>query len=121
VPTIRLAHGPDADDSLMFCALAAGRVYTGDRAYVHDPAGIEALDRRAAPLDIVVATPGTRSTTPLALLLYQPAALTDIFLRMCANDFTAVRGGRTAVRCLLDEGRTAGLWPARVQATSMAV
>lgn len=141
MPTIRLAHSPDADDAFMFYALAAGKIDTGDRAYVHDLADRYALlphgasigdgygprlvartpppaDPRAALRDVVVATPGTRTTAHLALLLYQPAARTDSFVGMCVNDFTVDYGlrGRTAVQRLLDEGHKAGLLPARVQA-----
>ncbi len=45
--TIHLAHSPDADDAFMFWALAAGRIDTGDRRYVHELADIESLNRRA--------------------------------------------------------------------------
>src|SRR5438477_10817521 len=45
--TIHLAHGPDADDAFMFWALAAGRIDTGDRRYVHELGDIESLNRRA--------------------------------------------------------------------------
>src|SRR5437870_8525484 len=45
--TIHLAHSPDADDAFMFWALAAGKVDTGDRRYVHELADIESLNRRA--------------------------------------------------------------------------
>jgi len=45
--TIRLAHSPDADDAFMFWALAAGKIDTGDRRYVHELADIESLNRRA--------------------------------------------------------------------------
>lgn len=47
MPTLRLAHSPDADDAFMFHALAEGRIPTGDRAYVHELADIETLNRRA--------------------------------------------------------------------------
>jgi len=47
VTTIRLAHSPDADDAFMFWALAASRVDTGPRRYVHELADIETLNRRA--------------------------------------------------------------------------
>ncbi len=47
MPTLRLAHSPDADDAFMFYALAEGRIPTGDRAYVHELADIETLNRRA--------------------------------------------------------------------------
>jgi 1,4-dihydroxy-6-naphthoate synthase len=45
--TIHLAHSPDADDAFMFWALAAGRIDTGARRYVHELADIESLNRRA--------------------------------------------------------------------------
>jgi 5,8-dihydroxy-2-naphthoate synthase len=44
---IRLAHSPDSDDAFMFWALAAGKVDTGDRRYVHELGDIESLNRRA--------------------------------------------------------------------------
>ena len=47
MPTIRLAHSPDSDDAFMFYALAAGKVDTGDRHYVHELQDIESLNRRA--------------------------------------------------------------------------
>ncbi len=45
--TIHLAHSPDADDAFMFWALAAGKIDTGERRYVHELADIESLNRRA--------------------------------------------------------------------------
>src|SRR5690348_9278538 len=45
--TIHVAHSPDADDAFMFWALAAGRIDTGDRRYVHELSDIESLNRRA--------------------------------------------------------------------------
>ncbi len=47
MPTIRLAHSPDADDAFMFWALAAGRIDTGNRRYLHELSDIETLNRRA--------------------------------------------------------------------------
>jgi 1,4-dihydroxy-6-naphthoate synthase len=47
VPTIHVAHSPDADDAFMFWALASGRLDTQDRRYVHELADIETLNRRA--------------------------------------------------------------------------
>src|SRR2546421_12922782 len=44
--TIHVAHSPDADDAFMFWALAAGRIDTGDRRYVHELGDIESLNRR---------------------------------------------------------------------------
>jgi len=47
MPEIRLAHSPDSDDAFMFYALAAQKIPTGDRLYVHELADIETLNRRA--------------------------------------------------------------------------
>jgi 5,8-dihydroxy-2-naphthoate synthase len=44
---IRVAHSPDSDDAFMFWALAAGRIDTEGRRYVHELADIETLNRRA--------------------------------------------------------------------------
>jgi 1,4-dihydroxy-6-naphthoate synthase len=44
---IHLAHSPDADDAFMFWALAAGRIDTDGRRYVHELDDIESLNRRA--------------------------------------------------------------------------
>jgi len=47
MPTIHLAHSPDSDDAFMFYALAAGKIHTGDRRYVHQLQDIETLNQRA--------------------------------------------------------------------------
>ncbi len=47
MPQITLAHSPDSDDAFMFYALAAGKISTGDRSYVHELADIETLNQRA--------------------------------------------------------------------------
>jgi len=47
VPTIRVAHSPDSDDAFMFWALAAGKIATGSRAYMHELQDIESLNQRA--------------------------------------------------------------------------
>jgi 1,4-dihydroxy-6-naphthoate synthase len=47
MPTLKVAHSPDSDDAFMFFALAAGKIDTGDRRYVHELADIESLNRRA--------------------------------------------------------------------------
>jgi 1,4-dihydroxy-6-naphthoate synthase len=44
---IHVAHSPDSDDAFMFWALAAGRIDTAGRRYVHELADIETLNRRA--------------------------------------------------------------------------
>src|SRR5881396_3499189 len=45
--TIHVAHSPDADDAFMFWAMAAGKIDTGGRHYVHEMGDIESLNRRA--------------------------------------------------------------------------
>jgi len=47
MPVIHLAHSPDSDDAFMFYALAAQKIPTGERQYVHELADIESLNRRA--------------------------------------------------------------------------
>ena len=44
---IRVAHSPDADDAFMFWAMAAGKIETEGRRYVHELCDIESLNRRA--------------------------------------------------------------------------
>ena len=44
---LRVAHSPDSDDAFMFYALASGKIATPGRAYVHELADIESLNRRA--------------------------------------------------------------------------
>jgi len=44
---LRVAHSPDSDDAFMFYALAAGKIATPEREYVHLLADIETLNRRA--------------------------------------------------------------------------
>ncbi len=44
---IHVAHSPDADDAFMFWAMAAGKIDTQGRRYVHELGDIESLNRRA--------------------------------------------------------------------------
>jgi len=44
---IHVAHSPDADDAFMFWAMAAGKIDTDGRRYVHELGDIESLNRRA--------------------------------------------------------------------------
>jgi len=44
---IHVAHSPDADDAFMFWAMAAGKIDTEGRRYVHELGDIESLNRRA--------------------------------------------------------------------------
>jgi 1,4-dihydroxy-6-naphthoate synthase len=54
VPVIRVAHSPDSDDAFMFYALAAGKIATGDRTYVHELQDIESLNQRALRAELEV-------------------------------------------------------------------
>jgi 1,4-dihydroxy-6-naphthoate synthase len=54
VPVIRVAHSPDSDDAFMFWALAAGKIATGDRTYVHELQDIESLNQRALRAELEV-------------------------------------------------------------------
>ncbi len=44
---IRVAHSPDSDDAFMFCALATGRLDTGDFHFTHTLEDIESLNQKA--------------------------------------------------------------------------
>ena len=44
---IRVAHSPDSDDAFMFCALATGKLDTGDFRFTHTLEDIESLNRKA--------------------------------------------------------------------------
>ncbi len=44
---IRVAHSPDSDDAFMFCALATGRLDTGDFHFTHALEDIESLNQKA--------------------------------------------------------------------------
>jgi 1,4-dihydroxy-6-naphthoate synthase len=54
MPTLHLAHSPDSDDAFMFWALAAGKIDTGDRRYVHELSDIETLNRRAQQAELEI-------------------------------------------------------------------
>ncbi len=47
MPTLHVAHSPDSDDAFMFWALAAEKIDTGNRRYVHELSDIESLNHRA--------------------------------------------------------------------------
>jgi 1,4-dihydroxy-6-naphthoate synthase len=51
---IRVAHSPDSDDAFMFYALAAGKIDTGDRRYLHELQDIESLNTRALKAELEV-------------------------------------------------------------------
>jgi len=44
---IRVAHSPDSDDAFMFCALATGKLDTGNFRFTHTLEDIESLNQKA--------------------------------------------------------------------------
>ena len=64
--TIHLAHSPDADDAFMFWAMAAGRIDTQGRRYVHELADIETLNRRALAGELEVTAVSIHAYAQLA-------------------------------------------------------
>jgi len=64
--TLHLAHSPDADDAFMFWALAAGKIDTADRRYVHELADIESLNRRALAGELEVTAVSLHAYASLA-------------------------------------------------------
>jgi len=64
--TIHLAHSPDADDAFMFWAMAAGRIDTQDRRYLHELADIETLNRRALAGELEVTAVSIHAYAQLA-------------------------------------------------------
>jgi 5,8-dihydroxy-2-naphthoate synthase len=52
--TLHVAHSPDSDDAFMFWALAADKIDTGDRRYVHELADIETLNQRALKAELEI-------------------------------------------------------------------
>jgi 1,4-dihydroxy-6-naphthoate synthase len=107
MPTIHLAHSPDADDAFMFYALAEGKIATGDRRYVHELADIETLNQRALRGELDVTAVSIHAYAHLAdryALLPHGASMGDRYgPRLVAREPTsgdarlAVRGRRIAV------------------------
>src|SRR2546429_6127337 len=87
--TIRLAHSPDADDAFMFWALAAGRIDTGDRRYVHELGDIESLNRRALAGELEVT----------AVSLHAYAYLADRYALLAHGASIGDRYGPRIVAC----------------------
>ena len=67
VRTIHLAHSPDADDAFMFWAMAAGRIDTQGRRYIHELADIETLNRRALAGELEVTAVSIHAYAHLAV------------------------------------------------------
>ena len=101
---IHVAHSPDADDAFMFWAMAAGKIDTGGRRYVHELADIETLNRRALAGELEVTAVSLHAYAHLAdryALLAHGASIGDrygprIVARAPApGDARAALAGRT--------------------------
>jgi len=87
---IHVAHSPDADDAFMFWAMAAGKIDTGDRRYVHELGDIETLNRRALAGELEVTAVSLHAYAHLAdryALLAHGASIGDRYgPRIVARD-----------------------------------
>jgi 1,4-dihydroxy-6-naphthoate synthase len=107
MPTIRLAHSPDADDAFMFYALAKGKIATGERSYIHELADIQTLNERAMKGELDVTAVSFHAYAHLAdryALLSHGASMGDRYgPRLVARDAAAgdpramAQGKRVAV------------------------
>ena len=88
--TIHVAHSPDADDAFMFWAMAAGKIDTGGRRYVHELGDIESLNRRALAGELEVTAVSLHAYAHLAdryALLAHGASIGDRYgPRIVARD-----------------------------------
>jgi len=102
---IRVAHSPDADDAFMFWAMAAGKIDTGDRRYVHELGDIESLNRRALAGELEVSAVSLHAYAYLAdryALLAHGASIGDRYGPRIVAREPAPRDPRAALaRCLI--------------------
>lgn len=104
---IRVAHSPDADDAFMFWAMAAGKIDTEGRRYVHELSDIESLNRRALAGELEVTAVSLHAYAYLAdryALLAHGASIGDRYgprivsrERAPADPRAALRGQMIAV------------------------
>ena len=102
---IRVAHSPDADDAFMFWAMAAGKIDTGGRRYVHELGDIESLNRRALAGELEVSAVSLHAYAYLAdryALLAHGASIGDRYGPRIVAREPAPRDPRAALaRCLI--------------------
>jgi 1,4-dihydroxy-6-naphthoate synthase len=115
---IHLAHSPDADDAFMFWALAAGRIDTNGRRYVHELGDIESLNRRALAGELEVTAVSLHAYAHLAdryALLAHGASIGDrygpriVSRAPCPADPRAALGGPDVLVAVPGELTTAFL------------
>ncbi len=105
--TIVVAHSPDSDDAFMFYALAAGKIPTDGRRYLHELADIETLNRRALRGELEVTAVSMHAYAHLAdryVLLPHGASMGDGYgprlvgrVQRPADPRAAVAGRRIAI------------------------
>ncbi|MGH7606466.1 MAG: menaquinone biosynthesis family protein [Gemmatimonadales bacterium] len=87
---IHVAHSPDADDAFMFWAMAAAKIDTESRRYVHELGDIESLNRRALAGELEVTAVSLHAYAYLAdryALLAHGASIGDCYgPRIVARD-----------------------------------
>jgi 1,4-dihydroxy-6-naphthoate synthase len=104
---IRVAHSPDADDAFMFWAMAANKIDTAGRRYIHELGDIESLNRRALAGELEVTAVSLHAYAYLAdryALLAHGASIGDRYgPRIVAREpappdpRAALRGRRIAI------------------------
>jgi 1,4-dihydroxy-6-naphthoate synthase len=98
---IRVAHSPDADDAFMFWAMAAGKIDTEGRRYVHELSDIESLNRRALGGELEVTAVSLHAYAYLAdryALLAHGASIGDRYGPRIVSREAAPSDPRTALR-----------------------
>ena len=86
---IHVSHSPDADDAFMFWAMAAGKIDTEGRRYVHQLGDIESLNRRALAGELEVT----------AVSLHAYAYLADRYALLAHGASIGDRYGPRIVAC----------------------
>ena len=98
---IRVAHSPDADDAFMFWAMAAGKIDTDGRRYVHELSDIESLNRRALAAELEVTAVSLHAYAYLAdryALLAHGASIGDRYGPRIVSREPAPANPRAALR-----------------------
>lgn len=96
-----MAHSPDADDAFMFWAMAAGKIDTEGRRYVHELSDIESLNRRALAGELEVTAVSLHAYAYLAdryALLAHGASIGDRYGPRIVSRESAPPNPRAALR-----------------------
>jgi hypothetical protein len=98
---IRVAHSPDADDAFMFWAMAAGKIDTAGRRYVHELSDIESLNRRALAGELEVTAVSTRTRTSRIATRCSPTAPASAIATVPASSAASRCPRIRAARCAI--------------------